>query len=170
MKGRRITIAARARDAGLPPYLVNNRIAIGWTVERALTTPECDQDAIEERNAKARARTIKAMAEHEAKARARTIEAKARGRIAETLRKEHRHDLEQPYYPNHVTAREELDSYRNRIGLSPFDRPGLADGFIGRHADALAVADAEVYDAAFDPDFSFGCGWRDDQQRKREQL
>jgi|SRR5665213_1179437 len=170
MKGRRITMAARARAAGLPPYLVCSRIVSGWSVERALATPERDYDAIDERHAKARARTIETMAKNEAKVRARTIEAKASARIAETPREENRHDLEQTYYPNHVTAREELDRYRKCIGLSPFDRPGLADGFIGRHTDALAAADADVYDAVFDPDFSFSYGWLDDQQRKRVQL
>ena len=49
-------------------------------------------------------------------------------------------------------------------------RVTLPDGFLIEHADALAVADAETYDAAFDPDFIFfsGYGWPDNFTRKAD--
>jgi hypothetical protein len=48
-------------------------------------------------------------------------------------------------------------------------RDTLPDGFLIEYADALALADAETYDAAFDPDFIFTCGgWCDGQERKGE--
>jgi hypothetical protein len=38
-KGRKQTVSAWARECGLPPVLVHNRLDYGWTIDRALTTP-----------------------------------------------------------------------------------------------------------------------------------
>jgi hypothetical protein len=57
--------------------------------------------------------------------------------------------------PHHVTAREPLAAPPPRH-QAPVEAT-LDDDFIARHADALAVAEAETYDAAFDPDFLFSC-------------
>ena len=54
------------------------------------------------------------------------------------------------YSPRHVTTRE-------AVALPPRHQAPveamLADGLISQFADALAVAEAETYDAVFDPDF-----------------
>jgi hypothetical protein len=39
-RGQRMAIADAARLVGMPPHLPANRIRLGWTVERALTTPK----------------------------------------------------------------------------------------------------------------------------------
>lgn len=156
MKGHRVSLATRARAAGLFPSLVASRVySAGWPIERALTTPEPDYAAAEDRNAKARARTIQAMAKREATAaeceverrNARAAAATAHTRAVEASQR----DLDL-YSPRHVTTREAM-------ALPPWHQAPveamLADDLISQFADTLAVAEAETYDAAFDPDFNF---------------
>jgi hypothetical protein len=154
MKGHRISLASRARAAGLPYSLVTSRVhRLGWPIERALSTPEPDYTATEKRNAKARARTIQAMAEREATAAECEVErrnARAAAAAAHTRSVEvSQRDLDL-YSPRHVTTRE-------AVALPPRHQAPveamLADGLISQFADALAVAEAETYDAVFDPDF-----------------
>jgi hypothetical protein len=55
------------------------------------------------------------------------------------------------YSPRHVATREPLAA-PPPWHQAPIEAT-LDDDFIARHADALAIAAAETYDAAFDPDF-----------------
>ena len=158
MRGHRVTIASRAREAGLPYGLVNSRICRGWTPERALTTPDPDYTAVEKRNAAARARAIRAMAEREANASASAAQARAKrkataAQASATQAMAAREASLSLYSPRHVTTREPLAAPPPRH-QAPIEAT-LDDDFIARHADALAIADAETYDAAFDPDFLF---------------
>jgi pyruvate/2-oxoglutarate dehydrogenase complex dihydrolipoamide acyltransferase (E2) component len=160
MRGHRVTIATRAREARLPYGLVNSRICRGWTPERALTTPDPDYTAVEKRNAAARARTIRAMAERDAAAKDARVDRRAAGEAAERRAREAAERLRAVKIygegkPHHVTAREPLAAPPPRH-QAPVEAT-LDDDFIARHADALAVAEAETYDAAFDPDFLFSC-------------
>jgi hypothetical protein len=163
MRGHRVTIASRAREAGLPYGLVNSRICRGWTAERALTTPDPDYTAVEKRNAAARARAIRAMAEREANASASAAQARAKRKATAAQASATQASATQAmaareaslslYSPRHVTTREPLAAPPPRH-QAPIEAT-LDDDFIARHADALAIADAETYDAAFDPDFLF---------------
>jgi hypothetical protein len=163
MKGHRVSLATRAREAGLHYSVVYSRVhCLGWSLERALSTPEKDHAAADDQNAKARAETIRRMAERETTAAEYAIEAREaakceaaaaaeRTRIAETYREVIQRDASL-YSPRHVTAH--VAPALPPRHQAPVEA-ALSDDFIARHVDALAVADAETYDAAFDPDFFF---------------